>query len=143
MGKLRHIALTTSDPGKAAEFYKVAFDMEEVRRDTKGQVFLSDGFINMAILHFKTEDDPDMGAHGPNFNGIHHFGFLVDDIEGYAEKLEKVGGERLTRIADPGMGGLFDNRAETGMGPSNAEVKFRSPDGVILDISESGWQVSA
>ena len=139
MAKLRHIALTTSDPGKAAEFYKEAFDMEEVRRDAKGQVFLSDGFINLAVLHFKTEDDPDMGAHGPNFNGIHHFGFLVDDVEGYAEKLEEVGGERLTLVADPGMGGLFNNRVGDNPGPSNAEVKFRSPDGVIFDIS---WSVT-
>ena len=140
MGKLRHIAMTSSDPGKAADFYKEVFGMEELRRDPKGQVFLSDGVINMAILVHKTDDDPDVGAHGPNFNGIHHFGFYVEDIEEYAEKLEKAGGKRLTPTATPGTGGLFDNKTGMGPGPSNAEVKFSGPDGVIIDMSESGWQ---
>ncbi len=140
MGKLRHIALTTGNPGKVADFYKAVFGMEELKRDAKGQVFLSDGVINMAILNYKTDDDPDVGAHGPNFDGIHHFGFYVDDIEGYAEKVEEAGGERLTRIAKPGTGGLFGHNAGMGQGPNFAEVKFRGPDGVIIDMSESGWE---
>ena len=140
MAKLRHIALTSSDPGKAAEFFKQAFDMEEVRRDPNGQVFLSDGYFNMAILNYKTNDDADVGAHGPNFNGIHHIGFFVENLEEQAEKLGKAGGDRLTPSAAPGTGGLFGHGD---MGPSNAEVKFGGPDGVIIDMSESGWLTSA
>ena len=30
--------------------------------------------INLAILNGKTEKDEDVGANGPNYNGIHHFG---------------------------------------------------------------------
>ncbi len=86
MPKIKHFALTTSDPGKAAEFCKQALDLEEVRRDSKGQVFLSDGEFNMAILHFKTDDDSDVGAHGPNFSGIHHIGFYVEDLEAQADR---------------------------------------------------------
>ncbi len=140
MGKLRHIALTTENPGKVADFYKAVFGMEELKRDAKGQVFLSDGVINMAILNFKTDDDPDVGAHGPNFSGIHHFGFYVEDMASYADRVEEAGGERLTRIAAPGTGGLFGHNATTGSGPNYAEVKFRGPDGVIIDMSESGWE---
>ena len=136
MPKIRHFAITTKDPGKAAEFYKAAFDLEEVRRDAKGQVFLSDGEFNMAILNFKTEEDADVGAVGPNFSGIHHIGFLVDDIEAQAEKLKAAGGEQLTPTVAPGTGGLFGHGKER----SNAEVKFSGPDGVIIDMSESGWQ---
>jgi methylmalonyl-CoA/ethylmalonyl-CoA epimerase len=138
MAQIRHIALTTKDPAKVAEFYKEAFDMQELRRGDSG-VFLTDGYINLAILNWKTEADADVGANGPNYNGIHHFGFMVDDIEAHGEKLEKAGGTRLTRTAAPGTGGLFGmSRGPTG----NAEVKFSGPDGVILDISQSGWQVS-
>ena len=140
MGKLRHIALATAPPGQVAECSKAVFGMDEIRRDPKGQVFLSDGVINMAILNFKTDDDPDVGAQGPNFSGIHHFGFYVDDVETYAEKVEEAGGERLTRTATPGTGGLFGADTSMGQGASNAEVKFRGPDGVIIDMSESGWQ---
>ncbi len=138
MPKIKHLALTTSDPSKAAEFYKKAFDLQEIRRDEKGQVFLSDGEFNMAILNFKTNDDDDVGAHGPNFSGIHHIGFYVEDIEAQAEKLKQAGGEQLTPTVAPGTGGLFGS----GMGHSNAEVKFSGPDGVIIDMSESGWQTS-
>lgn len=138
MAQIRHIALTTKDPVKVAEFYKEAFGMQELRRGDSG-VFLTDGYINLAILNWKTEADADVGANGPNYNGIHHFGFMVDDIEAHGEKLEKAGGTRLTRTAAPGAGGLFG----MGRGPTgNAEVKFSGPDGVILDISQSGWQVS-
>lgn len=138
MAKIRHIALTTKDPAKVAEFYKEAFDMQELRRSDSG-VFLTDGYINLAILNWKTEADADVGANGPNYNGIHHFGFMVDDIDAHGEKLEQAGGTKLTRTAVPGTGGLFG----MGRGPTgNAEVKFSGPDGVILDISQSGWQVS-
>jgi methylmalonyl-CoA/ethylmalonyl-CoA epimerase len=138
MAKIRHIALTTKDPAKVAEFYKEAFDMEELRRSDSG-VFLSDGYINLAILKWKTEEDADVGPNGPNYNGIHHFGFLVDDAEQHGDKLEKAGGTRLTRTAAPGTGGLFGGS----MGNvGNAEVKFSGPDDVVLDISQSGWQVS-
>ena len=43
MAKIRHIALTTANPSEVAEFYKKAFEMEEVRRSDNGAVFLSDG----------------------------------------------------------------------------------------------------
>ena len=80
MVKIKHFALTTREPGKTAEFYKEVFGLEEVRRDAKGQVFLSDGDFNIAILNFKTEDDADLGANGLEFGGIHHIGFLVEDL---------------------------------------------------------------
>ena len=37
--KIRHIAMTTEDPGKVAEFYKEAFNMQEMGR-TVTHVFL-------------------------------------------------------------------------------------------------------
>ena len=81
MARIRHIALTTKEPAKVAEFYKEAFGLKELRRSPNGAVFLSDGHINLAILNHKDERSLDMGAHGPNFSGIHHFGFEVDDLD--------------------------------------------------------------
>src|SRR5205814_9169150 len=46
MARIKHIALTTSDPAKAAAFYKEAFGLKEVRRSPRGAVFLTDGYIN-------------------------------------------------------------------------------------------------
>jgi catechol 2,3-dioxygenase-like lactoylglutathione lyase family enzyme len=136
MAKIRHIALTSADPGKLADFYKDVFGMTEVRRNPNGQVFLTDGYINVALLNFKTPSDEDPGPNGGYYSGMHHIGFQVDDIEATAEKLDNAGGSRLTRTTMAGTGGLFGY----GPGPSNAEVKFSGPDGVVLDMSVSGWE---
>ena len=81
MPRIRHIALTTKDPARTAAFYKEAFGLTELRRSKNGAVFLTDGHINVAILNLKGEGSLDMGAHGPDFEGIHHFGFEVDDLD--------------------------------------------------------------
>ena len=57
MPRIKHIALTTKDPGKTAAFYKEAFGMQEIRRAPNGAVFLTDGYINLAVLNWKTENN--------------------------------------------------------------------------------------
>ena len=132
MPRIKHIALTTKDPGTVAAFYKEAFGMKEIRRSPTGAVFLTDGHINLAILNWKTEKDADVGANGPNYSGIHHFGFEVEDLGEASRRLEGVGGESLTEKE-----GL-----ETRMAPGshrNFEMKWAGPDGVVIDISHTGW----
>jgi catechol 2,3-dioxygenase-like lactoylglutathione lyase family enzyme len=132
MARIKHIALTTQNPEKVAAFYKEAFDMKEIRRSPNGAVFLSDGYINLAILNFKTEKDADVGAHGANFSGIHHFGFEVENLDEACQKLENAQGQSLTQ-----KDGL-----DTMMAPGshrNFEMKWAGPDGVVLDVSHTGW----
>ena len=136
MAKIRHIALTTENPSEVAEFYKQAFDMQEIRRSEAGAVFLSDGYINLGILNWKTEKDADVGPNGPNYNGIHHIGFQVDDLDEASDKLEQVDGQRLNQRHD-------DNTlAQAAAAPRNFEVKWAGPDGVVIDVSKSGWAIS-
>jgi catechol-2,3-dioxygenase len=132
MAKIRHIALTTKNPSQVAEFYKQAFDTQEIRRSDNGAVFLSDGYINLAILNWKTEKDADVGPDGPNYNGIHHIGFQVDDLDTACDKLEKVNGKQLSS-----RDGL--DQAMAAGGPRNFEMKWAGPDEVVLDISHTGW----
>ena len=82
MARIRHIALTTENPAKTAAFYKEAFGLKEVRRSPNGAVFLTDGHINLAVLNLKDNRSADVGAHGENFTGIHHFGFEVEELDG-------------------------------------------------------------
>src|SRR5215469_13347203 len=96
MARIKHIALTTREPATVAEFYKSAFGLTELRRHN-GNVFLTDGYIHVAVLKTKGTESADMGAHGPHFTGIHHFGFEVDDLEEAGRKLEAAHGERLER----------------------------------------------
>ena len=80
-GRIRHIALSVKDPWETAEFYKQAVGLEEVLEldgPLAEGVFLSDGVVNLAILHFKN-DEAAQGT-GTDFVGIHHIGFWVDDV---------------------------------------------------------------
>lgn len=132
MARIKHIALTTQNPEKVAAFYKEAFGLQEIRRSPNGAVFLTDGYINLAILNWKTEKDADVGANGPNYSGIHHFGFQVENLDEASEKLEAAQARRLTQKE-----GL-----DTMMAPGshrNFEMKWAGPDGVVLDISHTGW----
>ena len=133
MPRIKHIALTTKDPGKTAAFYKEAFGMQEIRRAPNGAVFLTDGYINLAVLNGKTEKSADVGANGPNYSGIHHFGFEVDDLDEAATRLEHAQGERLEE--KPGL----DQEMAAG-GHRNFEMKWAGPDGVVIDISHTGWE---
>lgn len=129
--KIRHIALTTENPGQVAEFYKEAFDMQEVGR-TETHVFLSDGYMNLTILKCKTEKDRDVGPNGPNFSGIHHIGFQVDDLDAVCEKLGAAKAVSLTK--SQGV-----DTSSSAPRPPRAEMKWAGPDGQVLDISVPGW----
>ena len=133
MARIKHIAITTKDPPAVAAFYKQAFGLKQLRRSPNGSVFLSDGHINLAILNWKTEKSADVGAHGPNFSGIHHFGFEVDDLDAACEQLEETHAQRLS--AKDGV----DATMAAG-GHANFEMKWSGPDGVVIDISHTGWE---
>lgn len=125
--KLRHIAMSVQDPWKTAEFYKSAFDMEQIGETDSSLaegVFLSDGVVNVALLKFKN-DEAAQGL-GKDFVGLHHLGFWVEDPEAGRAAIEAAGGTWL--MGEPSKkGGSF------------YEVKFQDPNGVVLDITHNGW----
>ena len=134
MAKIRHIALTTDNPRQVAEFYKSALDMEEIRENENGAIFLSDGYINLAIRNWKTEKDADVGLNGPNYNGIHHIGFQVEDLDEACQKLESVNGTALNSME--GLESIPPNS------PRNFEMKWSRPNDVVIDVSHTGWATS-
>ena len=122
MPKIRHIALMAADTHKSAEFYKAAFGMHEVmRRDRpNGPVYLSDGYINLAIL---PNDRPESAGAPP---GLHHIGFEVDDADAAAALALSAG-------ASAGRTAVAADRYSEGY--------VRDPEGQRLDISARGWDV--
>jgi len=112
MAKIKHIALSTQDPEATAKFYVDVFGMKQVGRidnPNTSGYYLTDGDLNLAILKFK--NDAVAGVErGKDWSGIHHFGFQVDSLEDITER--RYG---------------------------NVEVKYTGPDGVTVDVSESGW----
>ena len=86
--KIRHLALFARNPAKLAKYYVDVFQMKQVHsRDNA--VFLSDGYITMAILPATSR--------GATLPGLNHFGFKVDDREEILDRIEAHGAETPTK----------------------------------------------
>jgi len=116
MAKLRHIALIVPDPEKAAKFFQDAFDMKVAGKARRG-LYVSDGVMNVALL--KQEGNEPVG--------IYHFGMWVDDLDEAAAKVEKAGGSYFMGRADHNPNTYY-------------EVKYKDPNGVVFDLTHSGWK---
>lgn len=135
MPKIKHIAIATQDAEKTAKFYTEVFGMQEIGKidnpNTTGY-YLSDGDINLAILNFKNDDVAGIEL-GKDYSGLHHIGFQVESLEEIAEKLAAANvkpRDDINKALGVGMG-----RSHHG----NVEVKYAGPDGVVVDVSETGW----
>jgi glyoxylase I family protein len=135
MPKIKHIALSTQDVDRTAKFYIDVFGMKEIAKiDSPGArgCYLSDGDINLAILNFK--NDAVAGVErGKDWSGIHHIGFQVENLTEITERLKNAGAQLREDINQAlGVG-------DAGHRYANVEVKYRGPDGVTVDVSETGW----
>jgi len=135
MPKIKHIAISTQDVDATARFYIDVFGLEEVGKvDSPGArgYYLSDGDLNLAILQFK--DDAVAGVErGKGFSGIHHIGFQVESLSDISGKLAAAGSAPRDDV---------NQALGVGHGPrqgGNVEVKYSGPDGVMVDVSETGW----
>ena len=124
MARIKHIALSTDDPAKTAEFYKKVFGLQELRRrpaDTGAEgVWLSDGYIYFAILKYDSEEAPNLGEGPSTVKGVHHIGFYVDDMEDARKTIEA---ESATECPES----------------SSANRKYKGPDGLMIDMRVRGW----
>ena len=125
MEKLRHIALSVSDPEAAATFFEQAFGMTRAGRAMRGW-YMTDGVMNVALLNFKDETVPGYDKL-KDVRGVIHFGMWVDNLEEAEKNVLAAGGTYLTgrKETDPNV---------------FYEVKYRTPDGIVFDITESGWK---
>ena len=134
MPKIKHIALSTQDPDATAKFYVDVFGMKQVGRidspSARGY-YLSDGDLNLAILKFKNDQVAGV-ERGKEWSGIHHIGFQVESLEAITERLKSAGSSRRDDI-NQALGVGHGHRA------ANVEVKYTGPDGVTVDVSETGW----
>ena len=131
MARIKHIAIRTPDPEKTAAFYKDVFGLKEVGQARTG-CYLSDGYINLAILKSRDDGTGESPRDVPGYGGIHHFGFMVDDVDETCRKLDEAGAKAMTNRADVSHGRAAAAR-------SYYEIKYRGPDGQELDVTETGW----
>jgi catechol 2,3-dioxygenase-like lactoylglutathione lyase family enzyme len=127
MAKIRHIAIQVPDLEKAAAFYENVFELKRVAKveaPIGNAISLSDGVMNLTLLHFP--EGTKGGKGGPDWAGLHHFGFVVDDEQVTAEKIKSHGGEFFMKLPQyPGV---------------DAEMKFKDINGIVFDVSEHDWR---
>ncbi len=130
MGKLRHIAMQVPNLQETARFYEEIFELDRVRdveTEYGNAVMLSDGTVNLTLLHFP--EGTKGGINGPDWAGLHHFGFVVDDKAAAGALVENRGGSFFMELPDnvPGI---------------DAETKYKDPNGIVFDISDHDWAQS-
>ena len=129
MGKIRHIAIQVPNLEKAAAFYEGVFDLKrvsQVESPIGNAISLSDGEMNLTLLHFP--EGTQGGKGGPDWAGLHHIGFVVEDEKATAKKIENLGGQFFMQLPNyPGV---------------DAEKKFKDLNGVVFDVSEHDWRQS-
>lgn len=113
---IRHIALYTPNPQRLADFYCQVLDMKEVERTDRSSIFVSDGYLNLALLHQRREEPI----------GLNHFGFHVKSNEEMQTRAERAGVRR---------GAARPSRIPF------AEYRVHDPEGNGIDISQKGWRV--
>ena len=116
MAKLRHIAMVVEKMEETAKFYQKAFGMQRVR-ETPTAIGLSDGVVSLVIIH-----PSNVNMKGDDRRGLHHLGFLVEDVDRETEKVEAVGARRHGAIIN----------AEAG---TESERKFLDPNGQVFDLT--------
>ncbi len=120
MAKLRHIAIAVEDVQKTAAFYEQAFDLKRVN-EFPNSVLLSDGVVSLTVLDVKRNKN------APNAEvGIHHIGFLIENLEEAGQRVEQAGGKFF--------GSIVDSTAASG---GKSERKYYDPNGIRLDVSNA------
>ena len=131
MVKLRHIAIAVPNTAETSRFYEQAFGLKRVR-ESASAVLLSDGVISLAIL------DNQKSHEALGHNGLHHVGFIADDVDVTAVKAEKSGAVYADKAEN--VAKRFANRGQLENGEVVAEArqqdqrKYVDPNGIKFDI---------
>jgi len=124
--RIRHIAINVEDLDKTAEYYKRVFGMEEKHRRPGGTIYLSDGHLDLALIHSEKYSW-----------GIHHFGFKVDNLEQTKKDLDVLAGSAPTSGARKIATGRDGERRQKNLEDCKlCKQSLSDPDGVLLDLTD-------
>jgi len=121
VARINHVALKVTDLDAATKFYENVFGFRQVTTErSRGHIsrHLTDGYVDLALMVYDSEDDAEARMVGPG-PAIHHFGIEVEDHEGFAQKVVAHGGTLMSK-------------------PGEIPIKYRSPDGTIAEIVPMG-----
>jgi predicted enzyme related to lactoylglutathione lyase len=91
---IRHIAIFSEDPSALAKFYGEVFGTKTTGVDDLGNAWVTDGYMDVALLRRRSEKAPKIG--------INHFGFTIDPAERPAviAAMKKYGVETYSPYVD-------------------------------------------
>ena len=110
--RIRHIAINVEDRDAVADYYKKVFGFEEKVRGPNGTIYLSDGFVDVALIHTTARPW-----------GIQHFGVQVESVA----TIEELAQTKVVQV--PPESGRY------------GEFKLFDPEENQIDVSETGWPV--
>jgi len=116
VSKIRHIAIRCDDTEKTAWWFQEALGLQLGQRRGSGAIDLSDGDVNITLLPLGLGS-----ADRPTKPGFEHIGVTVADDETARKRLLAHGATELNPI---------------GLGDVYYEAKFKSPDGLIIDVGQ-------
>ncbi len=114
--RLRHLAFVVQDAERMAAFYCEQFGMDLFHADPDGSRFVTDGYLNLALIQQRLDGDV--------ATGFNHFGFQVADVPPVADRLAEAGVPRPVR---------------RGGDRPFAEYRAIDPEGNWFDLSEHGF----
>lgn len=117
MSSIVHLAIKVSDIESAATFYQTVFGFTRTtttRKRGHTSCHLSDGRFDLALIQYESEQTVEADWAGPG-PCIHHFGIAVEDTEAVHQRLLAGG---FTILSEPGV----------------LPIKFRGPDGVVMEV---------
>jgi catechol 2,3-dioxygenase-like lactoylglutathione lyase family enzyme len=138
MGKLRHIAFISKQPKVLSDFYQKYFGFEECKVFPSGSRMVIDPLFNLAFLQSRADEAGAVvgthradGAELERHPGIHHYGFVVEDLNEAVAKLPPSVSRGNSPQVSAGVGGPEGARP--------AEVRFIDPWGNNVDLSSRGF----
>lgn len=141
MNKLRHIAIASKNPEKDAKFFVEVLGMTVKDKgvgDNPNYYLTDDGTIELALINLTDHDI--MGRERPlDYEGLHHIGFEVDNLE---EAEKNMATAKVPRRDDINNAIHARNEARAKAGTAvnkrrgGVEVKYWGPSGITFDLMQ-------
>jgi lactoylglutathione lyase len=119
--RIVHVAIKVDDLEKATRFYENVFGFKQLSTGhARGHIsrHLTDGETDLALMLYDNEEETEAKLAGAG-TCIHHWGLEVADRDAFAEAIKQHGGMILSK-------------------PDAGALKFRAPDGNVLEIVGKG-----
>jgi lactoylglutathione lyase len=122
--KLRHLAILVPDPEVSAVFFEQAFGMTRAGHARRG-IYMTDGVMNIALLRVNPEKEK---------VGLFHFGIWVDSLDDAEQQVQAAGATYLSGRPD-----AANRTGHADAANSYYESKYRDPNGIVFDMTHTGW----